>query len=132
VCHRAYRDIRVSDGNHFVSRRGNRLAERSDHPLEFLHFPLRSLAQLERKIRQGAEALQANARVARGIGSHWRRIYRDYFVSGRLAEYYETCAPTAEQIAAGLPNGEFVEDTRIRDALSRIDPALAEPDSGAH
>jgi hypothetical protein len=130
VCHRAYRDIRVSDGNHFVSRRGNRLAERSDHPLEFLHFPLRSPAQLERKIRQGAEALQANARVGQGIGGHWQRIYRDYFVPGRLTEYYETCAPTAEQIAAGLPNEEFVEDTRIRDALSRLDPALVEPDSG--
>ncbi len=128
VCHRAYRDIRVADGNHSVMRRGHRLVERADHTLEFLHFPLRSMAQLERKIRQGAEALAANPQLGRGTGSHWQRVYRDYFVQGRLAEYYGERAPTSEQIAAGLASGAFAEDTRIRDALRRLDPALVDPD----
>jgi hypothetical protein len=128
ACHRAYPDIHVADGNHFVARRGRRLVERADHTLEFLHFPLRGMAQLERKIRQGAEALAANPRLGQGTGGHWQRVYRDYFVQGRLAEYYDERAPTSEQIAAGLASGAFAEDTRIRDALRRLDPALVDPD----
>jgi hypothetical protein len=127
ACHRAYADIRVSDGNHHVKRKGNRIAERSDHALEILHFPLRSAAQFERKIRQGAEALQANARLTESTGGHWHQLYRDYFLKGRLGDCYSDCAPTREQIAAGLASGKFIKDTRIRDALRRLDPALTEP-----
>lgn len=128
VCHRAYPDIRVADGNHFVTRQGRRLIERSDHTLEFVHFPLRSRAQLERKIRQGAEALAANPGLGQGTGGHWRRIYRDYFVQGRIGEYYDERASSPEQVAAGLAGGIFAEDTHIRDALRRLDTALADPD----
>lgn len=128
TCHRAYPDIRVGEGDHQVKRRGSPLAARPDHPLQILHFPLRSAAQLERKVRQGAEALQANTRLDPGIGAHWRGLYHDYFVQGRLGEYYGDCAPTEEQMAAGLASGKFSHDTRIRDALRRLDPALADPD----
>jgi len=128
ACHRAYSDIRVADGNHSVIRRGKRIAERSDHPLEIMHFPLRGAAQLERKVRQGAEALRANTTLAPGIGLHWRRLYRDHFLQGSLGQYYNDCAPSADQIAAALASGRLVEDTRIRDALRRVDPALADPD----
>jgi hypothetical protein len=128
ACHRAYPDIRVADGNHYVKRRGNRIAERSDHPLQILHFPMRSAAQFERKIRQGAEAVQANTRITAPTGAHWRRLHRDYVSKGGLGEYYSDRAPTEEQIAAGRASGTFAEDTRIRDALRRIDRVLADPD----
>jgi hypothetical protein len=128
ACHRAYPDVQVAEGNHHVMRRGGRMAERSDHPLQILHFPLRGPAQLERKVRQGAEALQANTRLDPSIGAHWQRLYRDHLLPGRLGEYYSACAPTSEQIAAGLANGTFAEDTRIRDALRRLDPVLVDPD----
>jgi hypothetical protein len=49
VCHRAYPDIRVAQGNHFVLRGGARLAEERDHALGIVHYPLRSPAQLERR-----------------------------------------------------------------------------------
>jgi hypothetical protein len=127
ACHRAHPDVVVADGNHHVKRRGQLMTHRSDHPLEILHFPLRSAAQLERKVRQGAEALQANARLPAGICGHWRRLYRDHLLQGRLGEYYDDRAPTREQIAAGLASGMFVEDTRIREALRRHDPALLAP-----
>lgn len=127
VCHRAFNDIRVADGNHFVSRRGARLAERSDHPLEFAHFPIRSLAQLERKIRQGAEALSANARIKSSTGGHWHKLYRDHYGTGTLGDFYDACAPTPAQIDAGVANGTLALDTRVRDALRRIDPRLASP-----
>jgi Glycosyl transferase family 2 len=127
ACHRAYPNIRIADGNHHVTRRGSRLAERSDHPLQILHFPLRGAGQLERKIRQGAEALQANTRVGPSIGIHWQRLYRDYFLTGRLGEYYDDRAPTQAQLVAGLAGGTLIEDTRIRDALRLLDPAFTDP-----
>jgi hypothetical protein len=50
VCHRGFPEIVVADGNHHVKRRGERLTERSDHALEIVHFPLRSVAQVENGI----------------------------------------------------------------------------------
>lgn len=128
ACHRAYADVSVADGNHHVNRKGERMVERSDHALEIVHYPLRSLAQIERKVRQGVEAVEANPRLPPSAHSHWRRLYHDYFVHGRLGEYYNERAPAAEQIVAGLADGTFAEDTRIRDALRRIDPTLAAVD----
>jgi len=128
ACHRAEPAILVGDGNHHVEAGGRRLAGGLDHPLEILHFPLRSLAQFERKIRQGAEALRANERVGRNVGRHWKELYRDYFVHGRLADYYRACAPSVEQIVTGIANGRYAEDTRIRDALRRLDPRIATAD----
>ncbi|HEX6118878.1 MAG TPA: glycosyltransferase family 2 protein, partial [Dongiaceae bacterium] len=120
ACHRADPVVQVADGNHYVKAHGKRLVERSDHPLQILHFPLRSAAQLERKVRQGAEALHANPRVEPSIGRHWRKLYRDYLLHGQLADYYHACAPISEQIAAGLAGGRFIQDIRMRDALRQL------------
>jgi hypothetical protein len=128
ACHRAFPDVTVADGNHHVNRNGSRMPERSDHGLEIVHYPLRSLAQIERKVRQGAAALEANPRLPPSTNSHWRRLHRDYFVHGRLGDYYDEHAPTAEQIAADVAAGTLAEDTRIRDALRRIDPMVAAAD----
>ncbi len=128
ACHRAYADIRIADGNHSVKRPGGEIVKQSDHPLQILHFPLRSIGQFERKIRQGAEALQTNARLKSETGAHWRRIYHDYFLTGGLENYYRERAPTPDQIATGIASGKFVRDTRIRDALRLVDPALVDPD----
>ncbi len=126
VCHRGYPDIGVADGNHRVVRPGHVMRELSDHPLQILHFPVRSPAQFERKIRQGVAAIGANPRLDRTTGAHWHRLYQDYFVPGRLGSYYQELAATPERIAAGLASGTLVEDTRIRDALRLLDPALVE------
>jgi glycosyltransferase involved in cell wall biosynthesis len=127
ACHRAYANVVVADGNHHVKRSGSRIPERSDHPIEIVHFPLRSLAQIERKVRQGTEALEANPRLRPSTTAHWRRLYHDYLVHGRLGEYYSECVPDAARISAGLADGSLVEDTRVRDVLRGIDPALADP-----
>jgi hypothetical protein len=129
TCHRAFHDIRVADGNHSVKRRGERLRERTDHTLQILHFPVRSAAQFERKIRQGSEALRANTRVTASTGGHWHLLYRNYVSSGRVREYYDGLVPSQEQLAAGLENGAFAEDARIRNALRQLDSRLTDPDS---
>jgi hypothetical protein len=127
VCHRAFDDIKVADGNHFVLRRGTRVPEYWDHPLEYLHFPIRSVAQLERKVRQGAEALSANTRLKPGIGSHWHKLYRDHYQKGSLDQFYDACAPAPEQIDSGIASGALAIDTRVRDALRRIGSGTTAP-----
>jgi glycosyltransferase involved in cell wall biosynthesis len=127
TCHRAYSDVRVAEGNHHIKRRGMLVPAVRDHPLQILHFPLRSATQLERKIRQGVEALRANPTLSAGIGAHWRRLHDDYPL-GRLGDYYNECVPSTERISAGLADGSFVEDLRVQDTLRQVDPALADPD----
>lgn len=128
ACHRGFGDVVVADGNHSVKRHGEPLTKRSDHTIEIVHFPIRSVGQLERKIRQGTEALSANERARASTGGHWQKLYRDHYEKGSLEDYYNACAPTPEQIDAGIADGTLVVDTRVRDALRRIDLRLAAPD----
>jgi hypothetical protein len=74
VCHRAYSDIRVAQGNHFVLRGGAQLAETRDHALRIVHYPLRSLDQLERRIRRGAMALEPNSPMNPSSAQRWRGL----------------------------------------------------------
>ena len=99
ACHRAFADIHIADGNHFASRGGARLPESTGHPLRIFHFPIRSPAQLERKIRQGVAALEANPRLPASTGRHWRKLHHDYLTTGRLEKYYLEQAPGAERRA---------------------------------
>ena len=126
VCHRAYADIRVAQGNHFVLRAGARLAEQRDHALRIVHYPLRSLDQLERRIRRGLVALESNSPMNPSSARRWRSLYRGHLEPGQAEAYYAERAPSAEQIAAGLARGTMIRDTRVRDALRQLDPALVE------
>jgi hypothetical protein len=128
VCHRAYSDIRVAQGNHFVLRGGGRLAETRDHALRIIHYPLRSLDQLERRIRRGVMALEPNSPMNPSSARRWRGLYGSHLQPGQAEAYYAERAPSPEQIAAGLANGMLIRDTRIRDALRQLDPALVEAD----
>ena len=126
VCHRAYSDIRVAQGNHFVLRGGVRLAEKRDHALRIVHYPLRSLDQLERRIRRGLMALEPNSPMNPSSARRWRRLYRSHLQPEQAEPYYAERALSAEQIAAGIASGTLIRDTRIRDALRQLDPALVE------
>lgn len=128
ACHRGYDDVRIADGNHRVKHRGAWLTGDTAHPLQILHFPVRSLSQLERKIRQGAEALHANPRLNPAVGDHWRRLYREHLLTGRLQDHYAVRVPAHDQIQAGLASGELVQETRIRDVLRQLDPKLVDAD----
>jgi len=128
VCHRAYSDIRVAQGNHFVLRGGARLAENRDHALRIVHYPLRTLDQLERRIRRGSMALESNSPMNPSSARRWRSLYHSHLQPGQAEAYYAERALSAEQIAAGLASGTLIRDTRIRDALRQLDPALVEAD----
>ena len=128
ACHRAYPDVRVAQGNHFVKRRDSRLTDTSDHTMRIIHYPLRSLGHLQRRVRQGAIAQVPGSRMNAISADRWRKLYGNYLQPGQLESYYSERAPSPEQIEAGIASGTLICETRIRDALRLLDPALVEPD----
>lgn len=119
VCHRAHRSIAVSDGNHAVSLHGRPLPAHPCSGVEILHFPVRSYTQLERKIREGAEALARNTRVPPAVGCTWRHLYEQHLLPGTLPAYYAGLRPDPAALAAALERGDLVEDRRLQQALGR-------------
>ncbi|MEB3254030.1 MAG: glycosyltransferase, partial [Synechococcus sp.] len=84
-----------------------------------------SYEQLERKIRQGAQALQRNRRVAPGVGNSWRSLYSDHLQQGTLPAYYDGLRPDDASIAAQLNSGELIEDRRLQRSLGGQLPRVA-------
>lgn len=120
VCHRAHSAIAVSDGNHAVTLHGRTLKAQACSGIEILHFPVRSYAQLERKIREGAEALARNTRVPAAVGSTWRHLYNHHLVRGTLPAYYAGLRPDPAALATALEKGDLVEDRRLQQALAEL------------
>jgi hypothetical protein len=119
VAHRAAPDVVIEPGNH--DARGAWLAPlRGWHPLEVLHFSLRSSAQLERK---AVRDWTGWARNPHGPTLHQELAYRAQ-QEGRSAEYFESFVVDEEALARGLADGTLAVDTRLRDALRALrDPA---------
>jgi len=121
ACHRGLSQISVDDGNHAVRHAGRVLSSQTFKDIEILHFPVRSYQQFERKIRQGAEALQRNQRIANtSIGSTWRQLYQDYLLNGTLDSYYKTLRPSEPALDELLQNGDLICDLRLQKALSSL------------
>ena len=119
VIHRGHRQITLSDGNHSASLEGQLLKTIPCQGINILHYPIRSYTQLERKIRQGTEALERNTRVDPGIGNTWRKIYHDHLLDGNFSEYYDGLRPNDEEIRKMLDRGELIRDRRLQRALRR-------------
>jgi hypothetical protein len=121
VCHRGLSQISIDDGNHAVRHAGKVIPSQAFNEIEILHFPVRSYQQFERKIRQGAEALQRNQRIANtSIGSTWRKLYQDHLLNGTLDSYFQMLHPTDSAMDALLQNGDLISDLRLQKALRRL------------
>ncbi len=123
VLHRASPEVVVPRGNHDALGRGLALI-REWFPVEILHFPIRSGAQLRRKFG-AAEAYRAgpDSRLPRHTAA----------VAARLDTEEEDLesgfAVDDEALEHGLVAGELSLDTRLRDALQgqkALPPALAD------
>lgn len=68
VCFRPHPNMRIHQGNHGVDHPGRRTAG-----LAYRHFQYRSLEQLTRKVRQGAQAYELTTLPATE-GAHWRAL----------------------------------------------------------
>jgi hypothetical protein len=119
IAHRAEPDVTVGQGNHSLLH--TRLAYTPPWwPIVILHFPYRSYARFERKIRNGGAAYQAEGTgVPSRSGKHWRRLYEVWQAGGLEAEY-AAMVPTPEQLRDGLARGELVEDRRLQRRLAEV------------
>jgi hypothetical protein len=126
VIHRADPRLTVSRGNHAVE--GVPLQPlRGWYPVELLHFPLRSLGQVERK----ASIYRASADTR--LHDAHRRLH-GALEAGSLADQYRALLVDEHALERGLADGTLVVDTRLRDALrtlARVERLPATPVAGA-
>jgi len=83
------------------------------YPIEFLHFPIRSFEQGDRKYGNLREALGESR------NSYYEGVYRARG-EGRFAELYDSLTIDDEALEQGVRDGSLVIDTRLRDALRTL------------
>jgi hypothetical protein len=113
VAHRARSDVQVERGNHDVSAPGLEPL-RTWHPIEVLHFSIRSVAQLEKKARGG----WMRSRLEE-IVDHQVRL-EDAYRHGALAALLAEEGLSRDDVEHGLADGTLAVDTRLRDVLRRL------------
>jgi len=114
--HRARADVRIGRGNHEALADGL-VALRGWYPIEILHFPVRSYEHCLRKYVTQFVALERNAE--KGIPGHMAEAYEAYR-AGRLDEFYAPLVVDDAALEAGLADGTYTTDTRLRDALRSL------------
>jgi hypothetical protein len=116
VAHRGDPRVIVGRGNHDLI--ASRLVPLPAwHPIEVLHFPLRSRAQWARKVELQGEAFTMHIARA-GTGYHMTGY--GALQSGRIAQQHESMVVEDEAVARGVTDGTLVVDTRLRDALRAL------------
>lgn len=77
ICHRPSPSASVGEGNHRVVGVPGDVLEQPEG-LTVWHFPYRSYEQYEKKIINGATAVQSNTSLSENTARHWRRAYEEY------------------------------------------------------
>jgi hypothetical protein len=113
VAHRADPEVEIERGNHNAIGRALEPL-RTWHPVEVLHFSLRSLEQLDRKARGGWMQSFPEDIVEHQVRLH--EAYRD----GRLADFLAAQGVAGDEVQRGVADGTLAVDTRLRDALGRL------------
>src|SRR5438093_4510319 len=112
IIHRADPNVNVSIG-------AQRLIDspliplRGWYPVEFFHFPVRSLEQCERKYSHQQTG------PGQTPSPYYDRV-RTFLEEGRLDEFYESLVVDDDALERGLHDGSLVIDTRLRDALHAL------------
>jgi hypothetical protein len=126
--HRARPEVRIGRGNH-EALADDLVALRGWYPIEILHFPVRSLEHCRRKYVTQFVALERNAE--KGIPGHMAEAYDAYRV-GRLDDFYAPLVVDDAALAAGLADGTYTIDTRLRDALRGLGFGAVEESSAGN
>jgi Glycosyl transferase family 2 len=116
VVHRADPHVTVARGNHALASSGLRTLT-TWHPIEVLHFPLRSRAQWMRKVELQGDAFTKHIERS-GTGYHLKAY--DALHSGRIEEQHASLVVGDDALHRGLAEGSLVVDTRLRDALRKL------------
>jgi hypothetical protein len=112
VIHRADPTVVLSAGAHTLLN-SSFAPLRGWYPIEFFHFPLRSLEQADRKYEHLRTSLGATR------NAYYEEVYRAR-ESGRFPELYKSLLADDEAVERGVADGSLVVDTRLRDALRVI------------
>jgi glycosyl transferase family 2 len=110
VSHRAFPDVTVAMGNHSVSREGQPIPTIAA-PIAILHFPVRTYKQFEDKIAKGGAAVRRNGIPE--LVPTWLRLY-ELYEAGKLESYFRASMPHDTAIDAGLCEGRYVFDDRLK------------------
>jgi hypothetical protein len=113
VAHRADPDVTVARGNHALASSRMRTLM-TWHPIEVLHFPLRSRAQWMRKVELQGDAFTKHIERS-GTGYHLKGY--DALHSGRIEQQHAALVVDDDALRRGMAEGSLVLDTRLRDAL---------------
>jgi hypothetical protein len=116
VAHRADRNVTVGRGNHALAD-SSFVPLTTWHPIEVLHFPLRSRAQWMRKVELQGEAFTKHIERS-GTGYHLKGY--DALQAGRIDAQYESLVVDDDALARGVSDGTLAIDTRLRDALRAL------------
>jgi hypothetical protein len=116
VAHRADPRVTVARGNHALADSTFRTLT-TWHPLEVLHFPLRSRAQWMRKVQLQGDAFTKHIERS-GTGYHLKGY--EALQSGRIEEQHQALVVDDDAAAHGFDDGTLVIDTRLRDALRSL------------
>ncbi len=116
VAHRADPHVAVARGNHALADSSFRTLT-TWHPIEVLHFPLRSQAQWMRKVELQGDAFTKHIERS-GTGYHLKGY--DALQRGRIDEQHASLVVDDAALEHGVQDGTLVVDTRVRDALRAI------------
>jgi len=116
LVHRGDPNVVVGHGSHTVA--GTSFVPlRGWYPLELLHLPMRSAAQVERKFVTAWSAIDRNPQRQ---PPHYITKAYEARAEGRLPEFLESLTVGDDALARGLADGSLVIDNRLRDALRAI------------
>jgi hypothetical protein len=116
VAHRGDAKVTVARGNHALADSPFRTLT-TWHPIEVLHFPLRSRAQWRRKVELQGDAFTKHIQRS-GTGYHLKGY--DALRHGRIEEQHESLVVDDAALERGIAEGTMVIDTRLRDAVRRL------------
>lgn len=129
VLFRAHEAVIVEQGNHLARNVPGEI-DTARGRLKILHFPFRSLAQYEDKIRLGGAAYARNTSLHPSIGVTWRthhaKLQED---SSALKKFWTDLSLTQEEVDIGMYSGSLQVDDRLCrffSAAGASAPALAE------
>jgi Glycosyl transferase family 2 len=116
VAHRADPNVVVARGNHALGA-SSFATLTTWHPVEVLHFPLRSRTQWMRKVQLQGDAFTKHIERS-GTGYHLKGY--DALQRGRIDEQHASLVVDDAALEHGVQDGTLVIDTRLRDALGAI------------
>jgi hypothetical protein len=120
MAHRASPDVTIGKGNHNVLPHERFPVVPGWQPIVVFHYPVRTYAQFEAKVRLPKSALERSHAVE-------RPVLNQLYEAGRLREIYDAQALGPAEIEEGVLAGRLVVEERLKRFLAGLDGVPASP-----